>query len=62
MLKRLYPDVAIFFVKEKIYAVNDKLYEVTALAIIEFFDLRGNRLGKFEKDVKLGPNEVKVIH
>ena len=28
MAKRLYPDVAIFVVKDKIYAVNDKLYEV----------------------------------
>ena len=41
MAKRLYPDVAIFTLNHKIYAVNDKLYSVNALAIIEFFDLNG---------------------
>lgn len=34
MAKRLYPDVAIYFLKDSIYAVNDKLYPVTALVII----------------------------
>jgi beta-mannosidase len=62
MLKRLYPDVAIFYVKDKIYAINDELYEVTALAIIEFFTLRGNQITRVEKEVTLSPNEVKVIY
>ena len=41
MAKRLYPDVAIFVVKDKIYVVSDELYEVKALALIKVFDLNG---------------------
>ena len=41
MAKRLYPDVAIFVVKDKIYAVSDELYEVKALTLIKVFDLNG---------------------
>jgi hypothetical protein len=44
MAKRLYPDVAIFTLNNKIYAVSDKLYPVNALGIIEFFDLNGKLL------------------
>lgn len=49
MAKRLYPDVAIFTQNNKIIAVNDKLYDVTALAIIKFFALDGKLLKKYEK-------------
>ena len=41
MAKRLYPDVAIFVVKDKIYVVSDELYEVKALTLIKVFDLNG---------------------
>ncbi|MCB0368208.1 MAG: hypothetical protein KDD45_01905 [Bdellovibrionales bacterium] len=34
MAKRLYPDVAIFVVKDSIFAVSDKLYPVAAVAFI----------------------------
>lgn len=44
MAKRLYPDVAIFTLNNKVFAVSDKLYPVNALAIIEFFDLNGKLL------------------
>ena len=47
MAKRLYPDVAIFTQNSKVYAVNDKLYEVNALAIIKFFALDGKLLKKY---------------
>jgi len=49
MAKRLYPDVAIFTQNNKVYAINDKLYEVTVLAIIKFFALDGKLLKKYEK-------------
>lgn len=44
MAKRLYPDVAIFTLHNKVFAVSDKLYPVNALGIIEFFDLNGKLL------------------
>ena len=62
MAKRLYPDVAIFTVKDKVYAVSDELYHVTALTFIEIYDLRGTQLKKIEKEIKLVPNEVKIIY
>lgn len=62
MAKRLYPDVAIFTLNNKIFAVNDKLYDVTALAIIKFFALDGRLLKKVEKEVSLKLNEVQEIY
>jgi hypothetical protein len=62
MAKRLYPDVAIFTLNGKIFAVNDKLYDVTALAIIKFFSLDGKLLKKVEKEVNLKINEVQEIY
>lgn len=62
MAKRLYPDVAIFTQNNKIFAVNDKLYDVTALAIIKFFALDGKLLKKYEKEITLTANEVKEVH
>ncbi len=62
MAKRLYPDVAIFTQSNKVYAINDKLYDVTALAIIKFFALDGRLLKKYEKEIALAPNEVKEVH
>lgn len=46
MAKRLYPDVAIYTLKNKVYAVNDKLYDVTALAIIKVVSFSGKILKK----------------
>lgn len=46
MAKRLYPDVAIYTLNNKIHAVNDKLFEVNALAIIKFFKLDGTIIKK----------------
>ncbi len=46
MAKRLYPDVAIFTLKNKVYAVNDKLYDVTALAIIKIVSFSGKVIKK----------------
>lgn len=62
MAKRLYPDVAIFTLNNKVYAVNDKLYDVNALAIIKFFSFDGKLIKKEEKEVNLKINEVKEIY
>jgi beta-mannosidase len=62
MAKRLFPDVALFTQNDKVHAVNDKLYEVNALAIIEFFRLDGKLIRKVEKQLKLKPNEVVIVH
>uniref|UniRef100_A0A1J3IS01 Mannosidase Ig/CBM-like domain-containing protein n=2 Tax=Noccaea caerulescens TaxID=107243 RepID=A0A1J3IS01_NOCCA len=62
MAKRLYPDTAIFTINNKVYAVNDKLHEVNALAIIKFFALDGRLLKKVEKEVLLKANEVQELH
>lgn len=62
MAKRLYPDVAIFFLKDRIYAINDKLYPVSALAVVKFFHLNGTLLSKVEKEVPLDANSVKEVH
>lgn len=56
MAKRLYPDIAIFTLRNKIYAVNDKLYDVTALAIIKFISFSGKVVKKIEKSVELKIN------
>lgn len=62
MAKRLYPDVAIFVIGENVYAVSDKLYQVTALAVIQIFNLDGKLVNKIEKEVVLQQNEVKLIY
>lgn len=62
MAKRSYPDVAIFFIKDAIHAVNDKLYPVSVLVMIEFFHLNGTLLSKIEKDYTLEANSVTLIH
>ena len=41
MAKRLYPDLAIFYAGSDIFAVNDKLYPVEALAIIQVVTFDG---------------------
>jgi beta-mannosidase len=62
MAKRLYPDVSIFTINDKVYAVSDKLYPVNALTIIKFFTLGGKLLKKVEKEVNLKINEVQEIY
>ena len=62
MAKRLYPDVAMFTSENKIYAVNDKLYPVEALGVIELYSLDGKSLKKIEKTVSLKANEVQIVH
>ena len=41
MAKRLFPDVAIFYLSDKIHVVSDKLYDTNTLVIIKFFSLNG---------------------
>ena len=62
MARRLFPDVAIFHVSDKIHVVNDKLYDVNALVIIKFFSLKGEMLKKEEKSVNVKGNEVLEIY
>jgi hypothetical protein len=49
MAKRLFPDVAIFTLNNKVYAVSDKLYDISVLAIIKFISFNGKLLKKIEK-------------
>lgn len=62
MAKRLYPDVAMFVSENRVYAVNDKLYSVESLGVIEFYSLDGKSLKKIEKTVTLKANEVQIVH
>ena len=62
MAKRSYPDVAIFFEKNAIHAVNDKLYSVSALAIVKFFHMNGTLLSSVQKDLTLESDSVVEVH
>jgi beta-mannosidase len=62
MEKRLFPDVAIFFLHSRVHVVNDKLYEVNALALIKIFDLNGTLLFEKEQEVSLKENEAKIVY
>jgi beta-mannosidase len=42
--KRLYPDIAIFHTKDGITVVNDKLYAVEVLAVIQLITFNGEYL------------------
>jgi len=59
MAKRLYPDVAIFCVHNKIVAINDNLYPVNALALTKIQYLNGTLDMKKTYEIELKPNEVK---
>jgi len=41
MAKRLYPDVAIYTLNNKVHVVSDKLYNVTAMATIQVVSFSG---------------------
>jgi hypothetical protein len=58
MAKRLYPDVAIYTLNNKVHVVSDKLYNLTALATIQIVSFSGKVLKKIEKEVKLTANQV----
>jgi hypothetical protein len=46
MAKRLFPDVSIFTQNDKVTVVNDKLSDVNAFAVIEFFQFDGKLVNK----------------
>jgi|LakMenEpi03Aug12_release.lakeMendotaPanAssembly.Ray.scaffolds.fasta_scaffold397423_1 hypothetical protein len=62
MAKRLYPDVAIYTLNNKVYVVSDKLYNVSALATIQVISFSGQVLKKIEKEVQLLANQVQSIY
>ena len=62
MAKRLYPDVAIFCQQSKVYVINDKLYDVNALAIIKTITFAGKVIKNVEKTVNLKANEEQQIY
>lgn len=61
MAKRLYPDVAVFYAKDKIIAVNDNLYSTHALVSIKVLNMNGKLAYNKSIDVVLNPNEVKDV-
>lgn len=61
MAKRLYPDVAIYTQLGKVYAINDKLYQVEALAVLKIYSFTGETLHSEEMKVKLQANQVKLL-
>ena len=62
MAKRLYPDVAIYTLNNKVHVVSDKLYKISALATIQGVSFEGKVLKKIEKEVQLAANQVQEIY
>ena len=62
MAKRMYPDVAIYTLNNKVHVVSDKLYNISALATIQVISFDGKVLKKVEKEVQLAANQVQEIY
>lgn len=56
MAKRLYPDLAVFYVNGNVVAVNDNLYGVSALVLIKVQNFNGAVEFNKTVEISLGPN------
>lgn len=63
MAKRLYPDISIVFTESKgVSIINDKLYPVKVVAIIQLVTFDGEYLLSQTETVSLEANEVKHLN
>lgn len=63
MAKRLYPDISIVYTESKgVSIINDKLYPVNVVALIQLVTFDGEYLLNRTETVSLAANEVKHLN
>lgn len=58
MAKRLYADLSVFSIEGKVWVINDKLNEVSALVIIKVITFAGEMLYETSKELVLEANSA----